>query len=202
MLITREFIYVKKPSCCWRNQEASTVSCHCLPVWWVKAAHSQVTQINVRGLLRAACTTRTGAAHVSPTLTVSQVGLLPALSHLPGCLPPSGTGQACLKRRISIPRGLVQSSGLSPPCQDRGHPPTELGTGQLCHILSLDFYFLHSWVSSDWPSEEDPQCMSHLLCWQGLPWKWIVAIHLFLFMQSYRYYQGGKQALSIENKIK
>lgn len=154
MLITREFIYVKKPSCCWRNQDAATVSCHCLPVWWVKSAPSQVTQTNVCQLLRAACTTWTGAAHVSPTLTVSQVSLLPWLSHLPGCLPPSGTGQACLKRPISISGGLVQSSGLSPPRQDRRHPPTELGTGQLCHMLSLDFYSLHLWVSSDGPSEE------------------------------------------------
>lgn len=106
-------------------------------VWAVAPANvmSKVIPImshsNVRRLLRWASTTLTSTANVNPTLTLTVYTNLPATFISP----------PALEDWTSLAQGTnehTQGSGskfrVCIPSQDRGHPPTELFTGQLGHI--------------------------------------------------------------------
>lgn len=169
MLITREFIYMKKPRCCWRNQEASTVlSCHCLPVWRVKSGHSQDTQINVCRLLCAACTTQTGARRPCQSHTNSFTGRPATFA-----LPPPGLLLAVLRDWTSLSQEAdkhIQGSGSKfgvVPTLPRQRTPTHWAGNRsaLPHPFSgflfpafVSILRPTLWGSEQEPSEEDPQC--------------------------------------------
>ena len=102
---------------------------------------SKVTPVmshsNVCRLLRWASTTLTSTANVNPTLTLTVCTNLPAtfISPPPSLLAASEDWTSLAQGTNEQTRRSASKFRVCVPSQDRGHPPTELLTGQLGHIL-------------------------------------------------------------------
>lgn len=100
MLIKREFIYVKKPGCYWRNQEAHVNHELSLPVSAASQTIPLTSHSNAGGLH---CPARTPATGTPMSVPYGHSLFHRSLPHLPGCSLPPRTGQAWLKRSIAYP---------------------------------------------------------------------------------------------------
>lgn len=149
MLIRREFIYVKKPGCNWRNQEAHVNHELSLPASTVSQIIPLTSHTNVCGLLCPACTPPTGTPMSVPYWHSLFHRSLP---HLPGCLLPPRTGQAWLKRSIAHPEVwfIVRGCLRPPKAEDTTH--WAVNRSALPHPLLLVLAFVS--ILGQRPSEK------------------------------------------------
>lgn len=209
----REFIYMKKPGWYWRNPKAPIkYEQPYLPVWWVRhPTHESLKCLQTSPLV--AHYTDQHRWHLPMQTRAVSVNLLVTFASPPPrwlAVPEDWTS---LTQEINKHTQGSGSKFKVVPTLPRQRTPTSLTVNRsaLLPPFSLDFASLHLWGTSDTnpPTEyesteeksQQTQTSSAYSVIQVL-WVILVSLHLFFFMQFYRYYRGGKLAFRIENKIK
>lgn len=205
----------RESSFTWKSQAAtgeirkhmSTMSCRCLSARRVKPSHSRVTQTPVAFTAQHApqrqaplCQSHTDTRYFTGHFPTSQAVL---------AAPKDWTSLA--QEISSISRGLVHSLRLSPPSQGRGRQP--LSCGQVSFATAFTFsscireYLGTATLWSEYRPLGKPHNTANSppaddVILSFALWIFLVTMHLFPPIKSYRYYPGEKQALRIENKMK